>query len=267
MRECPNCGCPLDEQTALCPSCGQNIAVPDAAPAEPAPVQEGLAAPAAGENCINEKAPAPGAQPGGEAAPAPANTAPRAEYTWAPPAESGPVNTLPPPPPGLPHHPGRPMPPPPRPQEPSVAHLLGTLAVLALPLFGVVFCLLWGFGKKGHPLRRKLARAVLILHAIGLAVAGILLSLLFALGLTPDAIYYSGYEEGYYYGYEDGYYYGYEDGYSDSSGFGFGFPEDFFGDFFGGFGDYGGYEDYYGGYGSDLPYDPYAQALPGGETA
>ena len=151
-----------------------------------------------------------------------------------------------------------------------MAGLLGLLVVLGLPLFGPVFCLLWGFGKSGSPLRRKLAQAMLALHIVGMIAVGLLLAALTAAGMTPNGIYYRGYEEGYYYGYEEGYYYGYEDGYADSDSYGFGFPEDFFGDFFGGWGDYfGGYGDYsdpYGGYGSELP-DPFAQALPGGEAA
>ena len=53
----------------------------------------------------------------------------------------------------------------------SVGELLKTLLLVLLPLAGIVFCLVWAFGKGSPAPKRNLAKAILWLHGILLIMA------------------------------------------------------------------------------------------------
>ena len=111
----------------------------------------------------------------------------------------------------------------------STGRYFGLLLLMRLPAIGLVFCLVWGFGRHVPAERRNLARACLMHHGLFLLLAGLLVALGLSTGLFTS--------------YDDAYYDGYYDGYMQSSPYGGSFGDDF--DEY--FGDYGGYDDYYGG--------------------
>lgn len=265
MKRCPNCGRETGDRSAYCPACGAALppaddtqqqlerlleevqtglarmkqdpdaaaeGTPDAAPeaaqpaALPAPdTDEGSARPADEAAAAPEPEQAPsrreGTGPAGvnaalpplpqapEAGPRiePEGAQPHAAPHYAAPAQTeGPLST------------GR---------------YFGLLLLMRLPLIGLVFCLVWGFGRHVPAERRNLARACLIHHGLFLLLAGLLLALGLGTGL------FTSYDDAYYDGYMSGYY----DGYMQSSPYG-----DFFsGDLDEYFGGYGGYDEYYGG--------------------
>lgn len=264
MKRCPNCGRETGDRSAYCPACGAALppaddtqqqlerlleevqtglarmkqdpdaaaeGTPDAAledapeaaqpAALPAPdTDEGAARPADEVDAAHEPEQAANGPAGVNAALPPLPQAPEA----GPRAESEAA-----PPHGTPHYAA-----PAQTEGPlSTGRYFGLLLLMRLPAIGLVFCLVWGFGRHVPAERRNLARACLIHHGLFLLLAGLLLALGLGTGL------FTSYDDAYYDGYMSGYY----DGYMQSNPYG---------DFFGGgldeyFGDYGGYDEYYGG--------------------
>lgn len=264
MKRCPNCGRETGDRSAYCPACGAALPPaddtqqqlerlleevqtglarmkqdPDAA-AEGTPDAASEAAPEAAQPAA---LPAPGADEGAahpadevDAAhePEPAANGPAGVNAALPPLpqapEAGPrAESEAAPPHGTPRYTA-----PAQTEGPlSTGRYFGLLLLMRLPAIGLVFCLVWGFGRHVPAERRNLARACLMHHGLFLLLAGLLVALGLGTGL------FTSYDDAYYDGYMSGYY----DGYMQSSPYG---------DFFGGgldeyFGDYGGYDEYYGG--------------------
>lgn len=264
MKRCPNCGRETGDRSAYCPACG--AALPPADDTQQQlerlleEVQTGLARmnrnpDAAAENSPDSASgdaletaqpaalPAPGADEGA------AHPADEVDAAHEPePAANGPagVNAALPPlpqapkagpriePEGAQPHAAPHYAAPAQTEGPlSTGRYFGLLLLMRLPAIGLVFCLVWGFGRHVPAERRNLARACLMHHGLFLLLAGLLVALGLGTGL------FTSYDDAYYDGYMSGYY----DGYMQSSPYG---------DFFGGgldeyFGDYGGYDEYYGG--------------------
>lgn len=268
MKRCPNCGRETGDRSAYCPACG--AALPPADDTQQQlerlleDVQAGLARMKQGPAAAAESAPdapsentpetpQPAALPApnaDEGAARPVDEAPAPEPEQAPNRREGTspagVNAALPPLPQAPEavpradaeeaqpHAAPRYAAPAQTEGPlSTGRYFGLLLLMRLPLIGLVFCLVWGFGRHVPAERRNLARACLLHHGLFLLLAGLLLALGFGTGL------FTSYNDAYYDGYMSGYY----DGYMQSSPYG-----DFFGgDFDEYFGDYGGYDDYYGG--------------------
>lgn len=258
MKHCPNCGRETGDRSAYCPACGAALPPaddtqqqlerlleevqtgrmnrnPDAA-AENAPDSASEDAP---ETAQPAALPAPGADEGA------AHPADEVDAAHEPePAANGPagVNAALPPLPqapkagpriepegAQPHAAPRYAAPAPTEGPLSTGRYFGLLLLMRLPAIGLVFCLVWGFGRHVPAERRNLARACLMHHGLFLLLAGLLVALGLSTGLFTS--------------YDDAYYDGYYDGYMQSSPYGGSFGDDF--DEY--FGDYGGYDDYYGG--------------------
>lgn len=107
----------------------------------------------------------------------------------------------------------------------STGQFLGTLLLLMIPIAGFILMLVWAFGGTDNLNRRNLARAKLILVAIGLVLA-ILCSILFgALALTSVRLWDSEFGNEFREGFEEGFQEGIEERFGDFSGE---FSEDFF---------------------------------------
>lgn len=264
MKRCPNCGRETGDRSAYCPACG--AALPPADDTQQQlerlleEVQTGLARMNRNPDAVAENAPDPASEDAPETAqpaalPAPgadegaAHSADEVDAAHEPePAANGPagVNAALPPLPQAPKAGPRMEPEGAQPHAAphyaapaqtegplSTGRYFGLLLLMRLPAIGLVFCLVWGFGRHVPAERRNLARACLMHHGLFLLLAGLLVALGLGTGL------FTSYDDAYYDGYMSGYY----DGYMQSSPYG---------DFFGGgldeyFGDYGGYDDYYGG--------------------
>lgn len=264
MKRCPNCGRETGDRSAYCPACG--AALPPADDTQQQlerlleEVQTGLARMNRNPDAAAENAPDSASEDAPETAQPAALPAPGADEGAAHPADevdaahepeqaaNGPagVNAALPPLPqapeagpraeseaAQPHGTPRYTAPAQTEGPLSTGRYFGLLLLMRLPLIGLVFCLVWGFGRHVPAERRNLARACLIHHGLFLLLAGLLLALGLGTGL------FTSYDDAYYDGYMSGYY----DGYMQSSPYG---------DFFGGgldeyFGDYGGYDEYYGG--------------------
>lgn len=264
MKRCPNCGRETGDRSAYCPACG--AALPPADDTQQQlerlleEVQTGLARMNRNPDAAAENAPDPASEDAPETAQPAALPAPGADEGAAHPADevdaahepepaaNGPagVNAALPPLPqapkagpriepegAQPHAAPRYAAPAPTEGPLSTGRYFGLLLLMRLPAIGLVFCLVWGFGRHVPAERRNLARACLMHHGLFLLLAGLLLALGLGTGL------FTSYDDAYYDGYMSGYY----DGYMQSSPYG---------DFFGGgldeyFGDYGGYDEYYGG--------------------
>ena len=263
MKRCPNCGRETGDRSAYCPACG--AALPPADDTQQQlerlleEVQTGLARMKQDPDAAAEGTPDPASEAAPEAAQPAALPAPGADEGAAHPADevdaahepeqaaNGPagVNAALPPLPqapeagpradaeaAQPHGTPRYTAPAQTEGPLSTGRYFGLLLLMRLPLIGLVFCLVWGFGRHVPAERRNLARACLMHHGLFLLLAGLLLALGLGTGL------FTSYDDAYYDGYMSGYY----DGYMQSSPYG--------GSFGGGldeyFGDYGGYDDYYG---------------------
>ena len=264
MKRCPNCGRETGDRSAYCPACG--AALPPADDTQQQlerlleEVQTGLARMKQDPDAAAEGTPDPASEAAPEAAQPAALPAPGADEGAAHPADevdaahepeqaaNGPagVNAALPPLPqapeagpradaeaAQPHGTPRYTAPAQTEGPLSTGRYFGLLLLMRLPLIGLVFCLVWGFGRHVPAERRNLARACLMHHGLFLLLAGLLLALGLGTGL------FTSYDDAYYDGYMSGYY----DGYMQSSPYG--------GSFGGGldeyFGDYGGYDEYYGG--------------------
>lgn len=264
MKHCPNCGRETGDRSAYCPACG--AALPPADDTQQQlerlleEVQTGLARMNRNPDAAAENAPDPASEDAPETAQPAALPAPGADEGAAHPADevdaahepepaaNGPagINAALPPlpqapkagpriePEGAQPHAAPHYAAPAQTEGPlSTGRYFGLLLLMRLPAIGLVFCLVWGFGRHVPAERRNLARACLMHHGLFLLLAGLLVALGLGTGL------FTSYDDAYYDGYMSGYY----DGYMQSSPYG---------DFFGGgldeyFGDYGGYDDYYGG--------------------
>ena len=263
MKRCPNCGRETGDRSAYCPACG--AALPPADDTQQQlerlleEVQTGLARMKQDPDAAAEGTPDAASEAAPEAAQPAALPAPGADEGAAHPADevdaahepeqaaNGPagVNAALPPLPqapeagpradaeaAQPHGTPRYTAPAQTEGPLSTGRYFGLLLLMRLPLIGLVFCLVWGFGRHVPAERRNLARACLMHHGLFLLLAGLLLALGLGTGL------FTSYDDAYYDGYMSGYY----DGYMQSSPYG--------GSFGGGldeyFGDYGGYDDYYG---------------------
>lgn len=264
MKRCPNCGRETGDRSAYCPACG--AALPPADDTQQQlerlleEVQTGLARmnrnpDAAAENAPDSASedapetaqpaalPAPGADEGAahsadevDAAhePEQAATGPAGVNAALPPLPQAPKAGPRIEPEGAqPHAAPRYAAPAPTESPLSTGRYFGLLLLMRLPAIGLVFCLVWGFGRHVPAERRNLARACLMHHGLFLLLAGLLVALGLGTGL------FTSYDDAYYDGYMNGYY----DGYMQSSPYGGSFGDDF--DEY--FGDYGGYGDYYGG--------------------
>lgn len=264
MKRCPNCGRETGDRSAYCPACG--AALPPADDTQQQlerlleEVQTGLARMNRNPDAAAENAPDPASEDAPETAQPAALPAPGADEGAAHPADevdaahepepaaNGPagVNAALPPLPqapeagpradaeaAQPHGTPRYTAPAQTEGPLSTGRYFGLLLLMRLPLIGLVFCLVWGFGRHVPAERRNLARACLIHHGLFLLLAGLLLALGLGTGL------FTSYDDAYYDGYMSGYY----DGYMQSSPYGGSFGDDF--DEY--FGDYGGYDEYYGG--------------------
>lgn len=264
MKRCPNCGRETGDRSAYCPACG--AALPPADDTQQQlerlleEVQTGLARMKQDPDAAAEGTPDAASEDAPETAQPAALPAPGADEGAAHPADevdaahepeqaaNGPagVNAALPPLPqapeagpradaeaAQPHGTPRYTAPAQTEGPLSTGRYFGLLLLMRLPLIGLVFCLVWGFGRHVPAERRNLARACLIHHGLFLLLAGLLLALGLGTGL------FTSYDDAYYDGYMSGYY----DGYMQSSPYG-----DFFGgDFDEYFGGYGGYDEYYGG--------------------
>lgn len=264
MKRCPNCGRETGDRSAYCPACG--AALPPADDTQQQlerlleEVQTGLARmnrnpDAAAENAPDSASedapetaqpaalPAPGADEGAAHSADEVDAAHEPEQAATGPAR---VNAALPPLPqapkagpriepegAQPHAAPRYAAPAPTESPLSTGRYFGLLLLMRLPAIGLVFCLVWGFGRHVPAERRNLARACLMHHGLFLLLAGLLVALGLGTGL------FTSYDDAYYDGYMNGYY----DGYMQSSPYGGSFGDDF--DEY--FGDYGGYGDYYGG--------------------
>lgn len=269
MKRCPNCGRETGDRSAYCPACG--AALPPADDTQQQlerlleEVQTGLARMKQDPDAAAEGTPDAASEAAPEAAQPAALPAPDTDEGAARPADeaaaapepeqapsrregTGPagVNAALPPLPqapkagpradaeaAQPHGTPRYTAPAQTEGPLSTGRYFGLLLLMRLPLIGLVFCLVWGFGRHVPAERRNLARACLMHHGLFLLLAGLLVALGLGTGL------FTSYDDAYYDGYMSGYY----DGYMQSSPYG---------DFFGGgldeyFGDYGGYDEYYGG--------------------
>lgn len=269
MKRCPNCGRETGDRSAYCPACG--TALPPADDTQQQlerlleEVQTGLARMKQDPDAAAEGTPDAASEAAPEAAQPAALPAPDADEGAARPADeaaaapepeqapsrregTGPagVNAALPPlpqapkagpriePEGAQPHAAPRYAAPTQTEGPlSTGRYFGLLLLMRLPAIGLVFCLVWGFGRHVPAERRNLARACLMHHGLFLLLAGLLLALGLGTGL------FTSYDDAYYDGYMSGYY----DGYMQSSPYG---------DFFSGgldeyFGDYGGYDEYYGG--------------------
>ena len=264
MKRCPNCGRETGDRSAYCPACG--AALPPADDTQQQlerlleEVQTGLAWMNRNPDAAAENAPDPASEDAPETAQPAALPAPGADEGAAHPADevdaahepepaaNGPagVNAALPPLPQAPKAGPRMEPEGAQPHAApryaapaqtegplSTGRYFGLLLLMRLPAIGLVFCLVWGFGRHVPAERRNLARACLMHHGLFLLLAGLLVALGLGTGL------FTSYDDAYYDGYNDGYY----DGYMQSSPYGGSFGDDF--DEY--FGDYGGYDDYYGG--------------------
>lgn len=264
MKRCPNCGRETGDRSAYCPACG--AALPPADDTQQQlerlleEVQTGLARMNRNPDAAAENAPDPASEDAPETAQPAALPAPGADEGAAHPADeadaahepeqatNGPagVNAALPPlpqapkagpriePEGAQPHAAPHYAAPAQTEGPlSTGRYFGLLLLMRLPAIGLVFCLVWGFGRHVPAERRNLARACLMHHGLFLLLAGLLVALGLGTGL------FTSYDDAYYDGYMNGYY----DGYMQSSPYGGSFGDDF--DEY--FGDYGGYDDYYGG--------------------
>lgn len=264
MKRCPNCGRETGDRSAYCPACG--AALPPADDTQQQlerlleEVQTGLARMNRNPDAAAENAPDSASEDAPETAQPAALPAPGADEGAAHPADevdaahepepaaNGPagVNAALPPLPQAPKAGPRMEPEGAQPHAAphyaapaqtegplSTGRYFGLLLLMRLPAIGLVFCLVWGFGRHVPAERRNLARACLMHHGLFLLLAGLLVALGLGTGL------FTSYGDAYY----DGYYDGYFDGYMQSSPYGGSFGDDF--DEY--FGDYGGYDDYYGG--------------------
>ena len=264
MKRCPNCGRETGDRSAYCPACG--AALPPADDTQQQlerlleEVQTGLARMNRNPDAAAENAPDSASEDAPETAQPAALPAPGADEGAAHPADevdaahepepaaNGPagVNAALPPLPQAPKAGPRMEPEGAQPHAAphyaapaqtegplSTGRYFGLLLLMRLPAIGLVFCLVWGFGRHVPAERRNLARACLMHHGLFLLLAGLLVALGLGTGL------FTSYDVAYYDGYSDGYY----DGYMQSSPYGGSFGDDF--DEY--FGDYGGYDDYYGG--------------------
>lgn len=264
MKHCPNCGRETGDRSAYCPACG--AALPPADDTQQQlerlleEVQTGLARMNRNPDAAAENAPDPASEDAPETAQPAALPAPDADEGAAHPADeadaahepeqaaNGPagVNAALPPLPQAPKAGPRMEPEGAQPHAApryaaptqtegplSTGRYFGLLLLMRLPAIGLVFCLVWGFGRHVPAERRNLARACLMHHGLFLLLAGLLVALGLGTGL------FTSYDDAYHDGYYDGYY----DGYMQSSPYGGSFGDDF--DEY--FGDYGGYDDYYGG--------------------
>lgn len=264
MKRCPNCGRETGDRSAYCPACG--AALPPADDTQQQlerlleEVQTGLARMNRNPDAAAENAPDSASEDAPETAQPAALPAPGADEGAAHPADevdaahepeqaaNGPagVNAALPPLPQAPKAGPRIEPegaqphaaphyaaPAPTEGPLSTGRYFGLLLLMRLPAIGLVFCLVWGFGRHVPAERRNLARACLMHHGLFLLLAGLLVALGLGTGL------FTSYDDAYYDGYMSGYY----DGYMQSSPYGGSFGDDF--DEY--FGDYGGYDDYYGG--------------------
>ena len=260
MKHCPNCGRETGDRSAYCPACG--AALPPADDTQQQlerlleEVQTGLARMNRNPDAAAENAPASASEGAPETAQPAALPAPGADEGAAHPADevdaahepepaaNGPagVNAALPPlpqapkagpriePEGAQPHAAPHYAAPAQTEGPlSTGRYFGLLLLMRLPAIGLVFCLVWGFGRHVPAERRNLARACLMHHGLFLLLAGLLVALGLGTGLFTS--------------YDDAYYDGYYDGYMQSSPYGGSFGDDF--DEY--FGDYGGYDDYYGG--------------------
>lgn len=264
MKRCPNCGRETGDRSAYCPACG--AALPPADDTQQQlerlleEVQTGLARMNRNPDAAAENAPDSASEDAPETAQPAALPAPGADEGAAHPADvvdaahepeqaaNGPagVNAALPPlpqapkagpriePEGAQPHAAPHYAAPAQTEGPlSTGRYFGLLLLMRLPAIGLVFCLVWGFGRHVPAERRNLARACLMHHGLFLLLAGLLVALGLGTGL------FTSYDDAYYDGYMNGYY----DGYMQSSPYGGSFGDDF--DEY--FGDYGGYDDYYGG--------------------
>lgn len=264
MKHCPNCGRETGDRSAYCPACG--AALPPADDTQQQlerlleEVQTGLARMNRNPDAAAENAPDSASEDAPETAQPAALPAPGADEGVAHPADevdaahkpeqaaNGPagINAALPPlpqapkagpriePEGAQPHAAPHYAAPAQTEGPlSTGRYFGLLLLMRLPAIGLVFCLVWGFGRHVPAERRNLARACLMHHGLFLLLAGLLVALGLGTGL------FTSYGDAYY----DGYYDGYFDGYMQSSPYGGSFGDDF--DEY--FGDYGGYDDYYGG--------------------
>lgn len=110
----------------------------------------------------------------------------------------------------------------------STGQFLGTLLLLMIPVAGFILMLVWAFGGTDNLNRRNLARAKLILVAIGLVLA-ILCSILFgALALTSVRLWDSEFGNEFREGFEEGFEEGIEERFGGFDDFSDEFSEDFF---------------------------------------
>ena len=225
MKRCPNCGRETGDRSAYCPACG--AALPPADDTQQQlerlleEVQTGLARMNRNPDAAAENAPDSASENAPETAQPAALPAPGADEGAAHPADevdaahepepaaNGPagVNAALPPLPQVPkagpriepegaqpHAAPRYAAPAPTESPLSTGRYFGLLLLMRLPAIGLVFCLVWGFGRHVPAERRNLARACLMHHGLFLLLAGLLVALGLSTGLftSYDDAYYDG---------------------------------------------------------------------------
>jgi hypothetical protein len=165
---CPNCGKKNPDDAKFCDGCGTTLGDQPAA----APVSPPASAPAAAPAPLKAAVPPPAPLPPVYAPPAqPAYNAPPPAY-YPPPAQQA----------FAPEDLNKPM---------SIGAFIGTYLLLAVPLLNIFLLFKWAFGSNVNRNKKNLARAILIISLIVIAIM-IAVSILFA-GFWPAIMdYFSG---------------------------------------------------------------------------
>lgn len=179
MNFCIYCGFPLKPEDRNCPRCGAQIAQEEPNTA----VQESIPDVAQPEQSSQplEQEPPVSQQPQGpsyEAPPAPQHI-PTGNTGGAYPPPYGPNGYAP-------------YMPPYQPPEPlSLGTIVGMLVLGNIPLVGWIVMLIWAFDHTPRPNRRNLARGILILKAIGIALLVVFWILIALWGYSLTRFYYT----------------------------------------------------------------------------
>lgn len=145
---CPRCGMPAFHDANVCAHCGQPLAVPESPPAV-------------------SPSPPPAYIPAAQNAPPVAWQPPSQQPVWYPGGDASQAQEAP-----LPDVDEEPCG---EPSTRSVGETLATLLLGLIPLLGVFICLVLAYGRGAAADTRVLAKAMLWLHGIALALAAAVL--------------------------------------------------------------------------------------------